>query len=113
MFLRLSRQAFSNFQFRKYWTPPTIPTHDIVDVIRECQKWQLSFLVKKNYNNHFNGSTIFMDAKQLLACSRFSQVKKDMEAEKFSIIITKDRTIGANTFGVKYDDFNKKLDIFV
>lgn len=113
MFSRLSRQAFNRFQSRKYWIAPIEPTHDIVSTIKECQTWQLTYLVKKNYTNHLIGSNILMDPKILLNCSRFLQVKKDLEGEKFVVNISKDRSLGVNTFGVKFDSFNKKVQIFV
>ena len=102
-----------NFQVRKYWIAPTEPTHDIVTTIGECQKWQLTYLVKKNYTNHLIGSNIQMDPKQLLSCNKFLQVKKNLEDSKFVVNISKDKSIGPNTYGVKFDEFNKRVEIVV
>lgn len=106
-------QAINNYQVRKYWIPHVEPTHDIVFTINQCQKWQLSYLVKKTYTNHSNGSTILMDPKTLLQCQKFLEAKKALELEKYSFIISKDKTIGANTFHVQFDDFNKKVHIVI
>ena len=113
MFSRLSRQPFKNIQLRKYWIAHTEPTHDIVSTIGDCQKWQLTYLVKKNYTNHFVGSNIYMEPKKLLNCTKFLQVKKNLELEKYTVNVLKDNTLGPNTFGVKFDEFNRKVDIFV
>ncbi len=115
MFSRLFKrvQVINNFQFRKYWIPSVEPTHDIVYAIKECQKWQLTYLVKKTYTNHSSGSTILMDPKTLLQCQEFLNFKKALELEKYAFHISKDRTIGANTFQVQFDSFNKKVQIIV
>jgi|LauGreDrversion4_2_1035121.scaffolds.fasta_scaffold05684_4 hypothetical protein len=115
MFSRLFKRAqvINNFQVRKYWIPHVEPTHDIVSTINQCQKWQLSYLVKKTYTNHANGSTILMDPKILLSCQRFLEAKKSLESENYVFYISKDRTIGANTFQVHFDEFNKKIQIIV
>jgi len=98
---------------RNYWIAPVEPTHDIVTTIADCQKWQLTYLVKKNYTNHLVGSTISMDTKKLLSCERFAKMKKDLEADKFSISIQKSQTIGGNAYGVKVDEFNKIITILI
>jgi hypothetical protein len=113
MFLRFSRPFTKSIQTRQYWIAPIEPTHDIVTTITDCQKWQLSYLIKKNYTNNLIGTPIYMEPKTLLQCERFSQVKKDLESDNYVFKIIKDKTIGANTFGVKVDDFNKKVIIIV
>lgn len=113
MFLRFSRPFSKSIQLRKYWIAPIEPTHDIVTVISDCQKCQLSYLVKKSYTNNLIGSSIYMDPKILLNCKRFLQVKKDLESDNYVFKIIKDSAIGANTFGVRVDDFNKKVIIII
>jgi len=113
MFSRLSRQMFNNFQMRNYWIPPTEPTHDIITTIKECQKGQLTFLVKNHYNAHYNGGNIIMEPKQVLSCEKFTKIKNAFESEKYMVNVSKDKTLGPNAFGVRLDEFNKRLDIFV
>ncbi len=115
MFSRLFKRAqvINNFQVRKYWIPSVEPTHDIVYAIKECQKWQLSYLVKKTYTNHSNGSLVMMDPKTLLQCQEFLKFKKSLELEKYTFHISKDRTIGANTDQVQFDEYNKQVHIVV
>ena len=43
----------------------------------------------------------------------FGNFKKALELEKYAFHISKDRTIGANTFQVQFDSFNKKVQIIV
>ncbi len=115
MFSKLFKRAqvINNFQVRKYWIPHVEPTHDIVSTINQCQKWQLSYLVKKTYTNHSNGSLITMDPKILSSCQRFLEAKKSLESEKYSFNIIKDKSIGVNTYLVQFDEFNKKVHIIV
>lgn len=115
MFSRLFKRApvINNFQVRKYWIPYVEPTHDIVTTIKECQKWQLSYVVKKTYTNHSNGSLITMDPKILLSCQRFLEAKKSLESEKYIFNIAKDKSIGVNTYHVQFDEFNKRVHIVV
>jgi len=107
------KYPINNFHLRNYWVPPTEPTHDIVATIKECRKWQLSFLVKKKYNNHFSGGNINIEPKELLNCTQFFQIKQILESEKFIVNVWKDKSLGTNTFGVRYDEFTKKLDVYI
>lgn len=113
MFLRFSRSFSKSFQSRQYWIAPIEPTHDIVTTISDCRKWQLSYFIKKNYTNNLIGSSIYIEPKTLLQCEKFLRVKKDLESDNYVFKIIKDPLIGANNFGVKVDDFNKKVLIIV
>ncbi len=116
MFTRFKSIIFNSpkgLSKRNYWIAPVEPTHDIVEAIGECQKWQLTYFVKKSYTNHLIGSSISMEPKQLLNCERFKQVKKQLEANKFVFSINKDKTLGPNMFGIKFDEFNKHVTIVV
>ena len=113
MFLRFSRPFSKSILARQYWIAPIEPTHDIVTTITDCQKWQLTYLIKKNYTNNLIGTPIYMDPKTLLQCERFLSVKKSLESDNYVFKIIKDSAIGANTFGVRVDDFNKKVIIII
>jgi len=113
MFLRFSRPFNKSILSRQYWIAPIEPTYDIVTTITDCQKWQLSYLIKKNYTNNLIGTPIYMDPKTLLQCEKFLSVKKSLESDNYVFKIIKDSAIGANTFGVKVDDFNKKVIVIV
>jgi hypothetical protein len=112
---KLSRQIINtitiNKQTRKYWVPSVKPTYDIVNTIIECEKWKLSYPVKKTYSNHTSGDLINLDTKQLLSCKRFIEVKKYLENDNFIISIIKKNNNGLNTYCVTFDDFNKRVYI--
>lgn len=112
-YLSLKQSICKNLTKRTYWVAPVEPTHDIVNTIIRCQKYQLTYLVKSPYTNHAIGTSIDMTIAQITNCSNFQQIKSQLEDEKYILSVCKDTTIGHNMYGIKFDEFNKHIYIHI
>ncbi len=102
-----------NTQIRSYWFKPESPSTDIINTLKTCLKYELSYPVTKKYSNVLFGGSVKIDKNILLGCKNFQQTKNNFEKEKYVINILSHDKPTQNHYSVVFNSTRKTFNVYI